>query len=196
MVSLLPGSLTLWPGSQGPGSGLGLQRPLPWLPGASSSLEAFGWGPGCEESSSNISGFSSISRIRGGMGPGISIFRVIARSAPAVGSRGEVQVGRGVSACPRSPAFFSLLAGSRDIAPRQPAASHPRPLAFLCQSWSAVLWTIYNNRKLWGLGHGSPSGAHTSPCSSRISVQALVAWEGAPARGLGGVTSMTSPLGA
>lgn len=57
---------------------------MPWPPGTSSSLEALGWGPGCEESSSNISGFSSISRIRGGIGPGISIFRVIALSAPTM----------------------------------------------------------------------------------------------------------------
>lgn len=80
MVSLLPGAQPH--SGQGPWSGWGLWPPLPWLPGASSSLEALGWGPGFEESSSNISGFSSISRIRGGIGPGISIFKVIALSAP------------------------------------------------------------------------------------------------------------------
>lgn len=71
-------------GSQGPWSGWGLRPPLPGPLATSSSLEDLGWGPGCEESSSNISGFSSISRIRGGIGPGISIFRVMALSAPAI----------------------------------------------------------------------------------------------------------------
>lgn len=69
-------------GSQGPWSGWGLRPLLPWPPGTSSSLEALEWGPGCEESSSNISGFSSISLMRGGIGPGISIFKVMALSAP------------------------------------------------------------------------------------------------------------------
>lgn len=82
MVSLLPGAQPHNGVGQGPWSGWGLWPLLPWPPGASSSLEALGWGPGFEESSSNISGFSSISRIRGGIGPGISIFRVIALSAP------------------------------------------------------------------------------------------------------------------
>lgn len=82
MVSLLPGAQPHSGVGQGPWSGWGLRPTLPWPPGVSSSLEALGWGPDFEESSSNISGFSSISRIRGGIGPGISIFRVMALSAP------------------------------------------------------------------------------------------------------------------
>lgn len=87
MVSLLPGAQPHSGVGQGPWSGWGLWPLLPWLPGASSSLEALGLEPGFEESSSNISGFSSISRMRGGIGPGISIFRVIALSAPTERSK-------------------------------------------------------------------------------------------------------------
>lgn len=91
MVSLLPGAQPHNGVGQGPWSGWGLWPLLPWPPGASSSLEALGWGPGFEESSSNISGFSSISRIRGGIGPGISIFRVIALSAPTERCREDLE---------------------------------------------------------------------------------------------------------
>ncbi len=62
-----------------------LSRLMAWTAGGGRGAEA----PVSLESelSSKSSGFSSISLIRGGMGPGISIFRVMARSAPKLTQR-------------------------------------------------------------------------------------------------------------